>query len=122
MSNEAESAKSGSTAGRYRVQLISLTCHRRQDTVGRDEPKLLVNGVTVYGPGDIGKGETVDLRPRSAVFTSVAHIALTEVDAGSDDSLGVVTATAGQSGKGAQRGEYHLTNADYEIAFQVVKA
>ncbi|MEU8234100.1 hypothetical protein AB0C12_31320 [Actinoplanes sp. NPDC048967] len=111
-----------STAGRYRLQLTSLTCKRKQDTIGRDEPQLFVNGVSVYGPGDIGKGETVDLRPRTTVFTSVAHIALVEVDPGSDDQLGVVTAIGGQAGHGPQRGEFHLPNADYEITFQVVKA
>ncbi|MFI7542141.1 hypothetical protein [Actinoplanes sp. NPDC049599] len=122
-SSTAGAGTAGATATkRYRVQLTSLTCNRRQDTIGRDEPQLFVNGVSVYGPGDIGKGETVDLRPRSAVFTSVAHLALVEVDAGSDDSLGVVTAIAGQSGQGAQRGEFHLTNADYSITFQVVPA
>jgi hypothetical protein len=119
-STSSSTSSKGSTAGRYRLQLIALTCHRRQDTVGRDEPKLLVNGVSVYGPGDIGKGETVDLRPRSVVFTSVAHIALVEVDSGADDQLGTVTASRGQSGKGPQRGEYQLPNADYEITFQVV--
>jgi hypothetical protein len=127
MNSTAASTAAGSTASstaakRYRVQLISLTCNRRQDTIGRDEPQLFVNGVSVYGPGDIGKGETVDLRPRSAAFTSVAHMALYEVDAGSDDALGVVSAIAGQSGKGAQQGEFHLPNADYAITFQVVPA
>ena len=121
-STAANSTASSTAAKRYRVQLTSLTCDRRQDTIGRDEPQLFVNGVSVYGPGDIGKGETVDLRPRSAVFTSVAHMALYEVDSGSDDALGVVTAIAGQSGKGAQRGEFHLPNADYAITFQVVPA
>jgi hypothetical protein len=116
-------AGKGSTAGkRYRVQLISLTCNRKQTLIGADEPSLFVNGAHVYGPGDLGKGETVDLRPRSAVFTSVAHMALFEVDPGADDDLGVVTATAGQSGKGPQQGEFHRGGTDYEIAFQVVPA
>jgi hypothetical protein len=121
-STAANSTAAATATKRYRVQLTSLTCNRKQDTIGRDEPQLFVNGVSVYGPGDIGKGETVDLRPRSAVFTSVAHLALVEVDGGSDDSLGVVTATAGQTGRGAQRGEFHLPNADYAITFQVVPA
>ncbi|GAA3348958.1 hypothetical protein GCM10020358_69360 [Amorphoplanes nipponensis] len=121
------SAAGSSTAGktgtkRYRVQLTALTCKRKQDAIGRDEPQLFVNGVSVYGPGDIGKGETVDLRPRSAVFASVAHMALVEADPGADDQLGVVTAIAGQAGRGPQRGEFHLPAADYEITFQVVPA
>ncbi|MEV6349524.1 hypothetical protein [Actinoplanes sp. NPDC051851] len=110
------------TGKKYRVQLTSLTCHRKQDAIGHDEPQVLVNGVTVYGPGDIGKGETVDLRPRSAVFTSVAHMALVEADPGADDEFGLVTAIRAQSGKGPQRGEFHLPGADYEITFQVVPA
>jgi hypothetical protein len=124
MSSGSTGERGGTRTGsaRHRVQLTSLTCHRKQDAIGPDEPQLFINGVSVYGPGDIGKGETVDLRPRSAVFTSVAHITLVEVDPGADDEMGIVTATAGQSGKGAQRGEFHLPQADYEINFQVVPA
>ena len=118
----APETRSSTKTTRYRLQLTALTCKRKQDTIGRDEPQLFVNGVSVYGPGDIGKGETVDLRPRTAVFVSVAHIALVEADPGADDSLGVVTATRSQSGRGPQRGEFHLPQADYEITFHVVPA
>lgn len=114
--------RSGSKTKRYRLQLTSLTCHRKQDAIGPDDPQLFVNGVSVYGPGSIGKGETVNLQGRTAIFTSVAHIALVEVDPGADDELGVVTATAKQSGRGAQQGEFHLPQADYAITFQVVAA
>jgi hypothetical protein len=118
----APEAKSGSKTKQYRLQLSSLKCVRKQDTIGDDDPQLFVNGVSVYGPGSIGKGETVNLQGRTAVFTSVAHIALVEVDPGADDDLGVVTATAQQSGRGAQQGEYHLPHADYQINYQVVTA
>jgi hypothetical protein len=82
---------------------------------------LFVNGVSVFGPGNLGKGETVDLRPRTALFTSVAHMNLKEVDAGPDDDLGTVTATATQANKGELTGEYSLPNSDYEITYRVVR-
>jgi len=108
-------------ATNYRLDLISLECVRKQDTIGKDEPQLFVNGVSVYGPGSIEKGQTIDLRPRFAYFTSVGQINLKEVDSGPDDDLGTVTATAAQAGTGNQTGEYSLPNADYEVTYRVVK-
>jgi hypothetical protein len=108
-------------ATNYKLNLISLECIRKQDTLGKDEPQLFVNGVSVYGPGSIEKGQTIDLRPRFAYFTSVAGINLKEVDSGPDDDLGTVTATAAQAGKGNLTGEYSLPNADYEVVYSVVK-
>jgi hypothetical protein len=108
-------------ATNYKLDLITLECIRKQDTIGKDEPQLFVNGVSVYGPGSIEKGQSVDLRPRFAYFTSVGQINLKEVDAGPDDDLGTVTATAGQAGAGNLSGEYSLPNADYKITYKVTR-
>jgi hypothetical protein len=115
-------ATSTPSAAKYRVQLISLECVRKQDTIGKDDPQLFVNGVSVYGPGSIEKGQTVNLRPRSALFTSVANINLKEVDPGVDDDMGTVTATASDLNKGVLPGEFHRANADYKLFYQVVPA
>jgi len=70
----------------------------------------------------MGKGDTVDLRPRFALFSSVAQIKLLEVDPGPDDNLGTVTASAAQAGQGTQFGEFSIPGADYEIEYEVVSA
>ena len=105
----------------YRLELVSLKCIRKQDTFGNDDPELWVNGVKSFGPGSLGKGDTVDLRPRTAMFTNVANINLIEADAGNDDDLGTVTATASQANKGEQTGEYSLPGSDYKLVYKVVR-
>jgi len=109
-------------AGSFRLKLISLACVRKQDAIGRDEPQLFVDGVSVFGPGNMGKGETVDLRPRSSRFTEVARIRLVEVDPGPDDELGTVVASSDQVNLGAQLGEFSLPGADYSLTYEVVPA
>jgi hypothetical protein len=110
-------------ATRYRLELVKLHCSRKQDTFGRDEPKLVVNGTTIYGPGDIGKGGTVTLTGRSALFTTTAQVQLYEVDSGSDDDMGSITVNgATQVDRGDQTGEFHRTNADYELTYRVAAA
>lgn len=109
-------------ATKYRLQLTKLKCIRKQDTVGRDDPKIIVDGRTVYGPGDIGKGETVSLN-RTAFFNGTAQVQLVEVDAGSDDDMGTVTVRgSAQVDQGAQKAEFHRTHADYELTYSVIAA
>lgn len=109
-------------ATKYRLELKELKCIRKQDTVGRDEPKIVVDGKTVYGPGDIGKGERVTLN-RTALFTTSAQVQLLEVDSGSDDDMGTITVRgSAQSGQGSQKAEFHRTHADYELTYTVAAA
>ena len=109
-------------AKKYRLQLLKLTCSRKQDTVGRDEPKLVVDGKTVYGPGDIGRGGTLTLN-RTALFTTSAQVQLLEVDAGSDDDMGTVTVRgSAQVGQGVPTAEFHRTHADYSLTYEVEAA
>ena len=109
-------------ATQYRLELKELKCIRKQDTVGNDDPKILVDGRTVYGPGSIGKGGKVVLN-RTALFTSTAQVQLIEVDSGSDDDMGTITVRgASQVNQGTQTGEFHRTNADYELTYTVVPA
>ncbi len=108
-------------ATKYRLELVELHCTRKQDTVGSDEPKLLVDGVTVYGPGSVKKGGTVNLAGRSALFSKTAQVQLIEVDAGVDDDMGTFTVNgAAQVDRGDQQGEFHRTHADYELTYRVV--
>ena len=110
-------------ANKYRLELVKLFCDRKQDTVGRDEPKIVVNGVTVYGPGDIGKGGTVYLTGRSALFSSTAQVQLLEVDAGADDDMGSTTIVGSADvNRGDLKREFHRTHSDYELTYRVVAA
>lgn len=109
-------------ATKYRLQLKELKCIRLQDTFSRDEPKIVVDGKTVYGPGDIGKGGKVTLN-RTALFTTSAQVQLLEVDSGSDDDMGTVTVRgSAQVNQGEQTAEFHRTNADYELTYEVEAA
>ncbi len=102
-------------ATNYRLDLVKLKCIRKQDTVGRDEPKIVVDGRTVYGPGDIGKGETITLN-RTALFSGSAQVQLVEVDTGNDDDMGTITVRgSAQVDRGNQVGEFHRTHADYQL-------
>ncbi|MDN5760858.1 MAG: hypothetical protein L0H41_00880 [Microlunatus sp.] len=109
-------------ATKYRLELEKLKCIRKQDTVGRDEPELKVDGVTVYGPGNLGKGDSVTLN-RSALFITNALVQLIEVDAGSNDDMGTVTVKGSADvGKGSRVKEFHRTHSDYELTYEVVAA
>lgn len=108
---------------KFRLELVELHCTRKQDTIGADEPKLLVDGVTVYGPGSVKKGGTINLAGRSAFLDKTAQVQLIEVDAGVDDDMGTQTVNGASSvGRGDQQLEYHRTHADYELTYQVVVA
>ncbi len=108
---------------KYRLELVKLHCSRKQDTVGPDEPKIIVDGRTLYGPGDLGKGETVYLTGRSALFTGSAQVDLKEVDQSQDDDLGSASISgASDAGQGDLKREFHRTNSDYELTYRVVAA
>ncbi len=109
-------------ATKYRLELTKLTCIHKQDSIGKDEPELKVDGVTVYGPGSLGRGDSVTLN-RSAVFIGKAQVQLIEVDAGSNDDMGTVTVTGSADvGKGSRVKEFHRTNSDYALTYKVVAA
>ena len=110
-------------ASKYRLELVKLHCTRKQDTVGPDEPKIVVNGATIYGPGDIEKGGTVYLTGRSALFATSAQVQLYEVDSGPDDDMGSTTVTGSADvGRGDLKREFHRTHSDYELTYRVVAA
>jgi len=108
---------------KYRLELVKLHCTRLQDSVTKDEPQIDVNGVRVYGPGSIGKGDTVYLSGHSATFVNTAQVHLVEVDSGPDDDMGTVTIKgATDIDRGDQKREFHRTNSDYELTYRVVAA
>ena len=108
---------------KYRLELVKLHCTRKQDTVGLDDPRIDVNGVTVYGPGSIGKDDTVYLTGHSATFVTSAQVHLVEVDSGPDDDMGTITVKgATDVNRGDQKREFHRTNADYELTYRVLAA
>lgn len=112
-----------SSASQFKVNLLSLACIKKHDPVGPDEPQLSINGTLKFS-GSMEKGAPpVDLRPRSALFTASAAIKLVEVDKGTSDDLGTITATSAQAGQGEVRDFFdRKTNALYELVYEVVEA
>lgn len=109
-------------AKKYRLELVKLKCVRKHDVFDPDEPKLIVNGVTIYGPGNVGKGETVNLN-RSTLFNGSAQVQLVEVNPGKDKDLGTRTISgASDVGQGSRMKEFQSPGADYELTYEVEAA
>jgi hypothetical protein len=103
----------------YEIDLISLTCNKKQDAIGKDEPQLFIDGVSKFGPGSMGKGDMVVLTGTHQ-FTGTATMELFDVDPGNDDFLGSVTVTSAESGQGVQVETFdHLNHAEYTILYEV---
>ena len=72
------------------VHIKTLTCVKKQDTVGKDSVVLKIGGRTIGGPYLMAKGDS--LSPNvTEPFTSSVQVTLMEEDAGTDDNLGTVT-------------------------------
>ena len=69
------------------LELVTLECHRQHDITGLDEPKIIVDGVTVWNRA-IDKGAKADLRPTSVHFTGRAEVTLEEVSNGKSKQIG----------------------------------
>ncbi len=111
---------SATTGTTYTIELISLTCNKKQD-VDKDEPQLYIDGVSKFGPGKMSKGETEILTGRTFDFTGTATMELFEVDPGNDDFLGSIQVTSSQAGAGVQVGKFDfLKHAEYTITYEVV--
>ncbi|MET9337076.1 hypothetical protein [Nonomuraea sp. NPDC003804] len=117
----ATAATSATGATTYTIELISLTCNKKQDSVGEDEPQLFINGVSKFGPGKMGKGDTEILTGTTFEFFSTATMELFDVDKGSnDDFLGSVVVSSSEAGAGIQVEKFdHLNGAEYTIVYEV---
>ncbi|MEG4235215.1 hypothetical protein QUA40_24385 [Microcoleus sp. Pol11C3] len=106
-----------------KLKLISLECHKTEDSSGADEPYLRVNGQNVWGPISLNDGQSATIND-IVEFTNSTEIQLYDQDVGSwfdtDDDLGTLTANLSQIGKGEQRGKFTKDGADYTLIWEVL--
>lgn len=102
------------------LHIKSLTCDKRQDSVGKDEASLQIGGFTVSGPHSMEKNETKPLNVRRN-FNGAVSVTLIEEDSGSArDNLGTVVIPQGLAGQGDQTGQFaSAPNAEYHMVFDV---
>ena len=102
------------------LHITSLTCDKRQDSIGKDEASLQIGGFTVSGPHSMGKKDVVNLNVRRNFTGSVSVTLFEEDGAGSGDNLGTVVIPGGLAGQGNQTGAFTAApNADYHMGFHV---
>jgi hypothetical protein len=61
------------------LALTKLHCHRKKDVIGKDEPRIKVDGVPVWN-GVMEKDSSRDLRPTSVVFDNTTRVKLEEMN------------------------------------------
>jgi len=67
--------------------LVTLECHRRHDLDNKDEPRITVDGITVWN-GSMGFRTRADLRPASLHFNRRAEMTLLDVSGGKPRQIG----------------------------------
>jgi hypothetical protein len=102
------------------LHIKSLTCVKKQDTVGKDKAVLKIGGRTIGGPYLMAKGDSLTLNITEPFTTSV-QVTLMEEDAGSDDDdLGTVTVYDTLPEHDNQDGVFHrLSGADYHMVYHI---
>ncbi|MEU8249709.1 hypothetical protein [Nonomuraea sp. NPDC048916] len=117
----AAATTTATTTTTYEIELISLTCNKKQTTVGKDRPYLNIDGTREFGPVEMGKGDTESLVGRTHQFSGTSAVMeLFEEDSGVDDFLGSVIVNDTESGAGVQIDEFdHLNGAKYTIVYEV---
>ena len=104
-----------------RLKLLTLTCFDKQDLVGKDEPYLVVNGNTVWGPSSVGDGDSVDLDDVEPIpFATKISVDLYEKDPVADDHLGSSLAWAWWEGQGPKQLDFTGRGALYAVRVEVV--
>jgi hypothetical protein len=101
------------------LRLKNLLCQVTEDN-GADEPYLVVNGQTIWGPTSINAGGTKSVN-RQFYFVNSAEIKLFEEDAiDANDYLGMVTATSAMKGQGEKQGKFTGDGANYTLYYDVI--
>lgn len=104
------------------LRIATLECVKKQESIGKDEIVIKVNGNTLAGPFEMGRNDKITVNA-STSFTGSASVNLTELDSGlnfKDDNLGTVTIKATVAGLGNQTTEFHsLKGADYHMVYSV---
>jgi hypothetical protein len=96
--------------------LVTLECRRQHDLVSRDEPRITVDGITVWN-GVMGKGAKADLRPASVHFNARAEVMLQEVGNGTPTQIGDEI-TVRENGNPASL-SFKTSGTWYELYFEV---
>ena len=100
--------------------ITSLKCVKQQDTFGRDEVYIYIDGHR-SGPYRLGKNEHVDGGIRPAYpFDKTANIVLIESDSGSNaDNLGSHKVDPNVVGTGFKAYFHGLNGAAYHMTYDV---
>ena len=96
--------------------LVTLECHRRHDLVSTDEPRITVDGITVWN-GVMGTRTRADLRPASLHFNSRAEMTLLDVSGGKPRQIGDEI-TVRENGNPASV-SFETSGTRYELFFDV---
>jgi hypothetical protein len=98
------------------LELVTLECHRQHDITGLDEPKIIVDGITVWNHA-MDKGTKKDLRPTSVQFNGRAEVTLEEVSNGKSKQIGGQV-TVRESGNPPSV-DFKTSGTWYELFFEV---
>ena len=102
------------------LQLKSITCLKKQDLVGKDEPIINLDGVSVWSGTGFTKGTVRSLEnvePRK--FTNQIMLELVEYDRGAPEVLGEKAIDDKPEGVGVSSVEFTRLGASYKITYQV---
>ena len=99
--------------------LTSLHCERKQDVVGKDEPRIVVNDDVAWGPDAMEKNQTKNLIPASVPFDDEAEVKLQEMNGSTPKQIGA-THTIRADRPSAQPAVFKTSGAHYELYYRVV--
>ena len=101
------------------LHIKTLTCVKKQDTVGKDNAVLKIGGRTIGGPYLLAKGDSLSVNITEP-FTGSVQVTLMEEDAGTDDNLGTVTIYDTLPNLDNQDSVFHrLSGADYHMVYHL---
>lgn len=99
------------------LELTSLTCVRKQDVTGSDEPRILVNGDVVWN-GSMQKDETENLVPTNIPFADVADVKLQEMNGNNAKQIGG-SVIIQDDPVSARKAIFKTSGAHYELWYKV---
>jgi hypothetical protein len=99
------------------LRLISVTCVRKRDITGKDEPRIKVDGDVVWN-GVMTKGDTDNLVPLAIPFDDSVELKLEEMNGDEPKQIGsAVTLRADRPA--VSPAVFKTSGAHYELSFQV---
>jgi hypothetical protein len=100
------------------LSLVQLTCLRKNDVIGKDEPRLSVNNRVVWN-GSIDKGGTAPVN-KTVTVTGTAAVKLEEMDNNGNNArqIGSVL-SVNTAGGNPPLGEFKNAGSHYELLYRV---